>query len=66
MNAVDAVFEQHGSRTTDFRRGHALGTRDHVVQWRKPARPEWMTKAQYEASPPHSRFERCASINAFW
>jgi hypothetical protein len=51
MNAVDAVFQQHGSRTTDFRRGQALGTRDHIVQWRKPARPEWMTKAQYASFP---------------
>ena len=49
---VDVLFEQHGSRITDFRRGHRLGTRDHVVTWRKPvARPSWMTRAQYEAYP---------------
>lgn len=48
---VDVVFEQHGARKTDFRRGQRLGTRDHVVTWRKPARPEWMTPAQYQGYP---------------
>lgn len=48
---VDVLFEQHGSRITDFRRGKALGTRDHVVCWPKPARPAWMTRAQYKAFP---------------
>ena len=45
---VDVLFEQNGSRITDFRRGQALGTRDHLVCWPKPAaRPEWMTPEQY-------------------
>ncbi|HET9642017.1 MAG TPA: IS4 family transposase, partial [Burkholderiaceae bacterium] len=45
---VDVVFEQNGSRITDFRRGTSLGTRDHIVRWRKPAsRPEWMTPEEY-------------------
>ena len=49
---VDVLFEQHGSRYTDFRRGRRLGTRDHVVTWSKPAqRPAWMTRAQYAAYP---------------
>ena len=48
---VDALFEQHGSRITDFRRGQALGTRDHVVRWAKPQRPDWMTPEQYAAFP---------------
>ena len=47
---VDVVFEQHGSRTTDFRRGERLGARDHIVRWEKPkARPQWMSQAQYAA-----------------
>ena len=45
---VDVLFEQHGSRITDFRRGRRLGTRDHVVTWHKPPRPQWMTREQYE------------------
>ena len=28
---VDVVFEQHGTRKTDFQRGQSIGTRDHVV-----------------------------------
>ena len=46
------MFEQNGSRITDFRRGQSLGTRDHLVCWRKPAaRPEWMTLEQYAEFP---------------
>ena len=49
---VDVLFEQNGSRITDFRRGQSLGTRDHVVRWPKPAaRPAWMTPEQYAHSP---------------
>ena len=45
---VDVLFEQHGSRITDFRRGSRLGARDHLVAWTKPARPPWMTPEQYQ------------------
>lgn len=48
---VDVLFEQHGSRITDFRRGQSLGTRDHIVRWPKPARPQWMTPEQYARAP---------------
>ena len=49
---VDVLFEQNGSRTTDFRRGQALGKRDHLVHWPKPAaRPQWMTRQQYRNFP---------------
>ncbi len=49
---VDVLFEQHGSRITDFRRGQSLGQRDHVVRWSKPTtRPEWMSLEQYRGFP---------------
>jgi hypothetical protein len=49
---VDVLFEQNGSRITDFRRGQSLGARDHIVRWPKPAtRPEWMTPEQYANAP---------------
>ena len=49
---VDVLFEQNGSRITDFRRGQSLGTRDHLVRWTKPAaRPQWMTPEQYADFP---------------
>jgi len=49
---VDVLFEQNGSRITDFRRGQSLGKRDHIVRWPKPAsRPEWMTAEQFAQAP---------------
>lgn len=49
---VDVVFEQHGARTTDFRCGQRLGTRDHIVRWKKPkTRPQWMSQPEYAAFP---------------
>lgn len=49
---VDVLFEQNGSRITDFRRGKSLGTRDHIVRWRKPVeRPAWMTREQFAQAP---------------
>ena len=49
---VDVLFEQNGSRITDFRRGRSLGTRDHIVHWPKPAAcPQWMTLEQYADFP---------------
>lgn len=48
---VDVLFEQNGSRMTDFRRGQSLGKRDHLVEWPKPARPQWMSREQYAQFP---------------
>jgi len=49
---VDVLFEQNGSRITDFRRGQSLGKRDHIVRWPKPAsRPEGMTPEQFAQAP---------------
>lgn len=51
QDGVDMLFEQHGARRTDFRRGRSLGPRDHLVRWPKPARPAWMTREQYAQFP---------------
>ena len=48
---VDVLFEQHGARLTDFRRGEPLGVRDHWVWWSKPARPDWMSVEEYRGYP---------------
>jgi len=49
---IDVLFAQQGSRTTDFRRGEKLGTRDHRVSWLKPkACPSWMNQQDYAAFP---------------
>ena len=52
---IDAVFEQHGARqrSTDFRRGHRLGERDHLMVLTKPiVKPDWMSQADYAQAPP--------------
>ena len=49
---VDCVVRQHQRRKTDFRRGQCLARGDHVVVWRRPARPEWMDEATYDTIPP--------------
>ncbi len=48
---IDGVFRMHQRRKVDFRRGRCLGIEDHVVEWRKPERPEWMDEATYERMP---------------
>ncbi len=48
---VDVVFRQHQRRITNFRKGQRLGTKDHIVRWRKPERPSWMDEATYAELP---------------
>jgi putative transposase len=48
---VDVVLRKHQKRVTDFRTGRRLGVDDHLVRWRKPARPKWMSIEQYAALP---------------
>lgn len=48
---LDAVFEIHASRKSDFRRGVRLGIKDHIVTWTKPVRPDWMDQETYDAMP---------------
>ena len=53
---VDVLFEQNGSRITDFRRGQSLSMRLPLVCWPKPAaRPQWMTPEQYAQAPVELR-----------
>ena len=48
---LDAVFQIHASRKSDFRRGLRLGTKDHIVRWNKPVRPDWMDQETYDSMP---------------
>jgi len=39
-------------RSTDFRRGESLGTRDHLISYEKPkVKPDWLSQANYDAAP---------------
>lgn len=48
---VDAVFPMHASRHHDFRKGKRLGKKDHLVEWKKPAKPAWMDVQTYADYP---------------
>lgn len=48
---VDFVGRMHVHRHVDFRRGRRLDRDDHVVEWTKPPRPEWMSSEEYAAMP---------------
>lgn len=41
----------HQRRHVDFRRGRRLGKYDHVIEWTKPQRPDWMDQATYDMIP---------------
>ena len=51
QNGIEGVFQSHGARDVDFRRGESLGVLDHLVEWQRPARPGWMSKEEYRNYP---------------
>lgn len=50
---VDIAFPINSSRKYDFRKGEKLGKKDHLVQWKKPARPEWMDEKTHRDFPDY-------------
>ena len=48
---VDVVFPVNSGRGSDFRRGKRVGKSDHLVQWKKPIKPEWMDEETYVNFP---------------
>ena len=52
---VDVVTRQHQLRTTNFHQGERLGKRDHLVNWPRPAKPDWMDQATYDRMPESLR-----------
>lgn len=48
---VDVCARLHQNRHVDFRRGRRLGKYDHLIEWRKPQRPQWMDEETYAAIP---------------
>jgi Transposase DDE domain len=51
-HGVGVCARMHQKRHVDFRRGRRLGKYDHLVEWTRPARPEWMDEATYARIPP--------------
>jgi putative transposase len=48
---VDGCVRMHQCRHVDFRRGRRLGKYDHLIEWHRPKRPEWMDEATYATIP---------------
>lgn len=48
---TDGVFRAAVQRHYDFRQGKRLGSYDHIVEWSKPRKPDWMTREEYLAYP---------------
>lgn len=46
------VSQNHAQKKPDFKTGHKLASKDHIVEWKKPKRkPVWMTKEDYVLLP---------------
>lgn len=52
---ADVVMAQHGRRSTDFAQGESLGKKDHIVEWVRPPKPQWMSAQEYADCPPTLR-----------
>jgi hypothetical protein len=48
---ADVAFRLHHKRRYDFRRGERLGQNDHIVNWYRPRRPDWMDEDTYATMP---------------
>lgn len=48
---VEVCARLHQRRHTDFRRGKRLGKHDHLIEWKRPAKPPWMDDATYALIP---------------
>jgi hypothetical protein len=59
----DVVFPIHAARNSDFRRGKRFGKKDHLVNWQKPARPEWMDEEIYKSFPTFIEVREVSIIN---
>ena len=48
---ADVLMAQHGRRKSDFAQGQSLGKGDHIVQWMRPHKPQWMSAQEYAQCP---------------
>ena len=48
---VDVVVRLHQLREADFQKGQHLGKGDHIVDWPRPQKPDWMDDASYARMP---------------
>jgi hypothetical protein len=55
LGQVDFVTRLHQRRKIDFQKAERLGKDDWLVQWKRPARAEWMDPQTYEQIPRSMR-----------
>jgi hypothetical protein len=49
---IPVLFQLHANKKTYFSQGVQLGTKDHLIEWKKPPRkPVWMPDADYALLP---------------
>jgi hypothetical protein len=48
---IDFVARLHHARKQDAYRVKRLGKKDHLVRWKRPAKPAWMDQATYASMP---------------
>jgi putative transposase len=48
---VHFAVRMHQLRKLDFSLGRRLGSKDHIVSWSKPQRPDWMDQETYDQLP---------------
>jgi hypothetical protein len=52
---ADGIFRGQAQRHYDFRTGERLGKNDHLVFWKKPKKPSWMSENEYSSYPEKIR-----------
>ena len=50
-SGIDFVTRVHQRREVDFRRGRRLSKNDHLIEWPRPEKPEWMDQHTYDRMP---------------
>ncbi|MGB6041610.1 MAG: IS4 family transposase [Pirellulales bacterium] len=48
---IDFVARLHHARKEDAYRTKRLGKKDHLIQWQRPAKPDWMDQETYDRMP---------------
>lgn len=51
QRGVDTVARNSACRKSDFRSGVRLGKDDHLIEWKRTARPDWVTPEMARAFP---------------
>jgi len=52
---ADGIFRGQAQRFYDFRKGEVLGKKDHIVEWNKSKKPDWMEDEEYNSYPKKIR-----------